>query len=277
MIVDAHHHFWKYNSTEYDWIDDTMKSIRKDFLPDDLEKTIVTAGVDAVVSIQARQSIEETEWLLQLADKNDFIKGVVGWLPIMHADFSLYLEKFKVNKKLVGLRHVIQGEPDDKFILGNMFNRGIEQISDTGLVYDILVFERHLPYVVEFVKRHPGQVFVIDHIAKPQIKKGLLSPWKEHMQCLGKFDNVYCKISGMVTEADFRNWKEADLSPYFNVLLDSFSPERLMFGSDWPVCLVGVEYQRWMQIVKKHIDSLSKDEQNSIMGGNAIEAYQLKF
>ncbi len=276
MVIDSHHHFWKYDPVEYDWIDDQMKIIRKDFLPENLDKEISNAGVDGVVTVQARQCIEETEWILKMASENNFIKGVVGWLPIADNSFKDHLVKYTANDKLVALRHVIQGEPDDNFILGENFNAGISLIKDYDLVYDILIFERHLPQTIEFVKQHPNQMFVLDHIAKPLIAKNELSPWKENMKELAKLDNVYCKMSGMVTEADFTNWTEEQLKPYFDVVIEAFGSTKLMFGSDWPVCLVGVEYKKWFELVKKQIMKLSIDEQEAIIGGNAIKAYKLK-
>ncbi len=276
MIIDSHHHFWKYDLVEYDWIDDDMEKIRKDFLPDNLHQEINHAGIDGVVTVQARQSIEETEWILQMASENDFIKGVVGWLPIAEDSFKSHLEKYASLDKMVALRHVIQGEQDDNYILGEQFNKGISLIKDYNLTYDILIFERHLPQTIEFVKQYPNQVFVLDHIAKPLISKNELSPWRENILELGKCENVYCKISGMVTEADFNHWTEEQLKPYFDTILESFSPQKIMFGSDWPVCLVGIEYKNWFELVKKQISKLSINEQADILGLNAIKAYNLK-
>ncbi len=277
MIIDSHHHFWKYDPVEYDWIDDKMKVIRKDFLPGNLEREINNSGVDGVVTVQARQSIVETEWILNMASENDFIKGTVGWLPIADDNFKIHLEKYASHEKLVALRHVIQGEPDNNFILGEKFNKGISQLMEYDLVYDILIFERHLPQTIEFVKNHPNQVFVLDHIAKPLIAKNELSPWRENILKLAQNDNVYCKMSGMVTEADFTQWTEDQLKPYFDTVIEAFGSDRLMFGSDWPVCLVGVEYKQWFELIKKQIKTLSKEEQDSILGENAIKAYKLKI
>lgn len=275
MIIDAHHHFWKYDPIEYDWIDDSMKYIRKDFLPDRLNATIETASVDGVISVQARQTMEETNWLLSLASQNNFIKGVVGWLPIADSNFKDLLEKYAVHPKLKALRHVIQGESDDHFILGKNFNQGISILKEHNLAYDILIFERHLNHTIKFVDQHPNQVFVLDHMAKPKIKIGELSPWRENITELAKRENVFCKISGMVTEANFTNWNESLLQPYFNTVLEAFNSDRLLFGSDWPVCLVGVEYKTWMELVKQQISKLSNSEQKNIMGLNAINAYNL--
>ena len=275
MIIDSNHHFWKYNQIEYDWIDDSMKVIRKDFLPESLELTIREAGVDGVISVQARQSVEETSWLLEMARQNKFIKGVVGWLPLINDDIEVELEKYSGNKLLKGLRHVIQGEPDPKFMLRRDFNSGVSLLKKYSMAYDILIVERQLPNMIRFVDQHPDQVFVLDHIAKPLIAKHELSLWKENIQELARRENVSCKISGMVTEADFNSWTPPQLQPYFDVVLEAFGADRLLFGSDWPVCLVATSYKNWMDLVQKSISELSKIEQAQIMGENAIRLYQL--
>jgi L-fuconolactonase len=276
LRIDAHHHFWKYTVKEYGWIDDTMDVIRRDFLPEHLRADIATAGVDSVVSVQARQSEQETAWLLGLAENNAFIKGVVGWVPLASPKVDRALEKHCRHWKLRGVRHVVQGEPDDRFILGEEFNAGIRLLREFGLVYDILILERQLPATIEFADLHPEQVFVLDHIAKPKIKTGELEPWRANLIELGKRQNVYCKISGLVTEADFTAWTEAQLQPYLDTVLEAFGPQRLMFGSDWPVCRVACDYKRWVELVGRFIAKLSADEQARIMGGTAIEAYGLK-
>jgi len=275
MIIDSHHHFWKYDPIEYDWIDDSMKVIRKDFLPESLELTIREAGVDGVISVQARQSVEETSWLLEMARQNKFIKGVVGWLPLINDDIEVELEKYSGNKLLKGLRHVIQGEPDPKFMLRKDFNSGVSLLKKYSMAYDILIVERQLPNMIRFVDQHPDQVFVLDHIAKPLIAKHELSLWKENIQELARRENVSCKISGMVTEADFNSWTPQQLQPYFDVVLEAFGADRLLFGSDWPVCLVATSYKNWMKLVQKNISELSKIEQAKIMGENAVRLYQL--
>ena len=275
MIIDSHHHFWKYNPVEYDWIDDSMKNIRTDFLPEKLEFTIRDAGVDGVISVQARQSVEETNWLLEMARQNKFMKGVVGWLPLMNDDIDVYLEKYSAEALLKGLRHVIQGEPDPDFILRSDFNRGISLLKKYSLAYDILVVEHQLSNTIKFVNQHPDQVFVLDHIAKPLIGKNELSPWRANIQELAKRGNVNCKISGMVTEAGFDSWTPQQLQPYFEVILEAFGPDRLLFGSDWPVCLVATTYKDWVDLVRKNIASYSETEQAKIMGGNAVRIYAL--
>lgn len=275
MKIDSHHHYWRYNPVEYDWIDDSMKVIRTDFLPEKLEQTIREAGIDGVISVHARQSVEETDWLIEMAHQNKFMKGVVGWLPLIQNDIEAYLEKYSGEILLKGLRHVVQGEPDPEFILKNDFNRGISLLKKYSLVYDILIFERQLPNTIRFVDQHPNQSFVLDHIAKPLIGRNELSPWKENIQELAKRENVSCKISGMVTEADFISWTPEQLQPYFDIVLEVFGPTRLLFGSDWPVCLVATSYKNWADLVRKTISSFSETEQAKIMGENAVRIYDL--
>ena len=274
MTIDAHHHFWHYNTQDYGWISDGMSVLRRDFLPADLKPELERAGIDRVVSVQARQCVEETEWLLKLAEENGFIAGVVGWLPIASPEFPALLERFAENPKLRALRHVVQDEPDDRFILGEAFNRGVDRLLSAHLVYDILIFERHLPYAVEFVKRHsPEQVFVLDHIAKPKIAAGEMQPWADNLHKLAAFPNVFCKLSGLVTEADIRNWTPGQLRPYVETVLDAFGPSRIMFGSDWPVCTCATTYSAWHDLVGGFISHLSEHEQAQIMGGTALKAY----
>jgi len=276
LRIDSHHHLWKYNPKEYGWIDDAMAVLRRDFLPGHLRAEMATAGIDGVVSVQARQTEQETAWLLGLAENNEFIKGVVGWVPLAAPKVDRTLEKYCRHWKLRAVRHVVQGEPDDRFILGEEFNAGIRLLREFGLAYDILILERQLPPTIEFVDLHPEQVFVLDHIAKPKIKDNELEPWRTNLLELGKRQNVYCKISGLVTEADFAAWTEAQLQPYLDTVLAAFGPRRLMFGSDWPVCRVACDYKRWVELVGRFIAKLSADEQARIMGGTAIEAYGLK-
>ncbi|WP_321286007.1 amidohydrolase family protein [uncultured Sunxiuqinia sp.] len=275
MIIDTHHHLWNYDPVEFDWIDDDMATIRRSFLPEDLKATIDSTGVSGVVTVQARQIVEETEWLLSLAAQNDFMKGIVGWLPLAADNVSELLQKYSENKWLKGVRHVVQGEPDPEFILGEAFNRGISLLKDYQLVYDILILEHQLPNTIKFVDQHPDQVFVLDHIAKPKIKLNEIEPWAKNMKELAKRENVSCKISGMVTEADFKKWNPEQLQPYFAVVLDAFGPSRLMYGSDWPVCLVATKYSDWLQLVKQVLLSCSDTEKEQIYYKNAVETYQL--
>lgn len=275
MIIDAHHHFWNYNPVDFDWIDEEMASLRRDFLPGDLQRTIAGTGVEGVISVQARQMVEETDWLLKLASENKFIKGVVGWLPLASEEIHSLLEKYATNPWLKGVRHVVQDEPDPEFILGEKFNRGISLLKDFRLVYDILIFEHQLSHTIRFVDRHPDQIFVLDHIAKPKIKMNEIKNWSKNLKELAKRENVSCKISGMVTEADYKNWTPEELQPYFDTVLEAFGPSRLLFGSDWPVCLAATTYQGWLSLVQKVFAGLSSEEQNQIFYQNAVRIYQL--
>ena len=252
-----------------------MQRIRRDFLPADLQKEITATGVDGVISVQARQTLGETDWLLQMANEHGFIHGVVGWVPLADADVQQHLTRLAANPKLRAVRHVVQGESDD-FILRPDFNAGIALLKAHNLVYDILIVERQLPPTINFVDRHPEQIFVLDHLAKPQIGKQLLEPWKTNIEQLAKRENVYCKISGMATEADYDHWTAQQLLPYWEVALEAFGPERLMFGSDWPVCLVAVEYAAWLELVSDFVTQLTEPERDHLFAQTAIEAYGLK-
>ena len=274
MNIDAHHHLWKYSAAEYGWITPEMRAIRRDFLPRDLEPLMHHFDIDGTVAVQARGTLEETTWLLGLAEKHPLIRGVVGWVPLTDgAGVKRSLEKFAGHPKLRGVRHVVQDEPDPRYILRPDFNEGVRALREFGLRYDVLIFERHLPAAIEFVDRHPGQTFILDHVAKPRIKDGILSPWDRNMRELAKRQNVYCKLSGMVTEADPQHWTPQELQPYIDVVLAAFGPRRLMYGSDWPVMLLAGDYARWYRTVTVAIEKLSKAEQARILGGTAAEAY----
>jgi L-fuconolactonase len=274
-VIDSHHHFWNFTEADYGWIPPEWSTIRRDFLPDDLQKEIATAGVDGVISVQARQSILETDWLLGFAAQHAFIRGVVGWLPLSDPTIETHLDHYAANPKLRSLRHVLQGEADDAYMLREDFNRGISSLTRRGLAYDILILERHLPNTIAFVDHHPSQVFVLDHIAKPRIATGELEPWAKNIRELARRPNVACKLSGMVTEADVATWTPAELQPFFDVVIDAFGPARLLFGTDWPVCLAGVGYSRWKQIVEQALSTLSEQERAAVLGENAIRLYRL--
>ena len=273
--IDAHHHFWRYDPVEYDWIDDSMKDIRRDFLPADLQAEIHHAGVEGVVSVQARQTVAETEWLLKLAGENEFIKGVVGWVPLLEPSVGETLSRFASNRKLKSVRHVLQGEADPEYMLRPEFQRGLREVTRLRLSYDVLVLERQLPQVIHLVDRHPDQVFVVDHLAKPRVKDHELSPWKEQMTALAERPHVYCKISGLATEAEYHNWSEGELRPYIDVVLNAFGPRRCMFGSDWPVCKVAIDYSAWVHIVQRALGRFTAEEQARVWAGTAAEAYRL--
>jgi L-fuconolactonase len=274
--IDAHHHLWKYSPDDYPWISDGMEEIRRDFLIGDLKQALHEAGIDGAVTVQARQTLAETNWLLDLASTNDVIRGVVGWVPLVDLTVRHDLERLAAQEKFKAVRHVVHDEPDDFYILREDFNRGIALLREFNLRYDILIFERHLFQTIEFVDRHPGQIFVVDHIAKPRIKNGDMEPWRKSLMELARRNNVYCKLSGVVTEANWSSWSENGLQPYVEVVLEAFGPKRIMFGSDWPVLLVASPYKRWADAVRRMIGSLSSDEQQWIMGKTATEAYQLR-
>jgi L-fuconolactonase len=274
MTIDAHHHLWKYSAAEYGWITPEMTVIRRDFLPADLETLMHHFGIEGTVAVQARQTLDETAWLLELSEKHPLIRAVVGWVPLTDgAGVKRSLERFAGNKRLRSVRHVVQDETDPRYILRKDFNEGVATLREFGLRYDILIFERHLPAAIEFVDRHPNQTFILDHIAKPRIKDKIISPWDRNMRELAKRQNVYCKLSGMITEADPRRWTAEGLQPYIDVVLRAFGPRRVMYGSDWPVMLLAGDYERWYRTVRLAIAKLSQAEQDRIMGGTAAEAY----
>jgi L-fuconolactonase len=275
LKVDAHHHLWKFSAAEYGWISDSMPVLRHDFSPDDLHEVMAQAGITASVAVQARQTVEETRWLLELAGQHDFMKGVVGWVPLIDPGVAVELEKFAGNPKLKGFRHVLQDEVDEHYMLRDDFNRGISALKRFNLAYDVLIFERHLPQTIQFVDKHPKQVFVVDHLAKPRVRFHAVSPWAEHLRELAKRPNVYCKISGLATEADHKNWTAQQLDVYIDTVLSAFGPKRVMFGSDWPVCLLAISYSRWVELVGDRLSKLSADEQARVWSGTATEAYRL--
>lgn len=276
MIIDSHQHFWKYNPVKHSWINEQMTVIRRDFLPSDLKPVYAKNGVDGCVAVQADQTLEETDFLLELAHNNAFIKGVVGWADLRCPDVDGVLEKYAKDKHLKGYRHIVQEEADHNFLLRSDFLRGISKLEQYGAVYDILIYPHQLGATLEFVKKFPNQKFVIDHIAKPYIKDGFYDGWAAMMKEVAKHENVYCKISGMITEADFKNWTPEQIHPYMLLTLEAFGPERCMFGSDWPVCLVAGTYPQVIDLTSNFISSLSSAEQAAIMGQNAVDFYNLE-
>jgi L-fuconolactonase len=275
MVIDSHQHFWKYEPVKHDWIDDDMSVIRRDFSPSDLSKVYKESSIDGCVAVQADQTLEETDFLIDLASNNSFIKGIVGWVDLRAENIENVLEKYSTDKIVKGFRHVVQGEADHNFLLRPNFSRGISLLEKYNFTYDILVFPHQLGSVLEFVKKFPNQKFVIDHIAKPYIKDGYFDGWATMMTAIGKHENVSCKMSGMVTEADFNTWTPEQIHPYMNVALEAFGSSRILFGSDWPVCLVAGNYSKIKKLTTDFISQLSQIEQNSIMGTNAIEFYNL--
>lgn len=275
MKIDSHHHFWKYDPVTYSWMNEKMGVLKKDYQPEDLKAEINSSNIDGVISVQADQSMRETDDLLKHANEHSFIQGVVGWFPLAEPELEGLLERYVSNPWLKGVRHVVQDEPDDRFILGEAFNAGIRRLKPHNLVYDILIYERQLGASIEFVDRHPGQVFVLDHVAKPRIGEQVIEPWKTQMFDMAKRENVYCKLSGMATEADWQSWTKEELWPYIEIALEAFGPARMMLGSDWPVARLAVEYGDWMNLCRESISSLSETERALVEGEVAIRAYDL--
>ena len=276
MIIDSHQHFWNYEPEKHSWIDDEMSVIRRDFLSDDLQKVFDENGVDACVAVQADQTTEETDFLISLAENNSFIKGVVGWVDLRSESIEEDLLKYKKYDVIKGFRHVVQEEQDHNFMLRPEFLNGIELLGKYNLCYDILIFPHQLGAALELVNKFPNQKFVIDHIAKPYIKDGFFEGWAVMMREIAKNQKVYCKISGMITEADYKTWTPEQVHPYMKLVLESFGAGRVMYGSDWPVCLVAGNYSIVKALVTDFISDLSQEQQNAIMGGNAAKFYNLK-
>jgi len=276
MLLDAHQHFWMYSPTDYGWISDNMAALRRDFLPHDLEPLLAAEKFDGSIAVQDRQTLEETRWLLELASQSDIVKGVVGWVDLRSPDLPAQLDQFARNPKLVGVRHVVQDEPDDDFMLRSDFRRGIARLRKYNLAYDILIYPRQLPAAVRLAGEFPEQRFVLDHIAKPQIAEGRMDTWDEGIRELAEADNVWCKLSGMVTEARWHEWKPEDFRPYLDIVMNAFGPARLMIGSDWPVCTASAPYSRTIGMVREYIAQLTQHEQQQILGQNCASFYRLK-
>ncbi|MGB5458340.1 MAG: amidohydrolase family protein [Eudoraea sp.] len=275
MVIDSHQHFWEYDPVRYAWIDDSMKVLQKDFLPADLGPILKDNKVDGCVAVQADQSEAETEFLLRMAGENDFIKGVVGWVDLRADNIADRLAYFSQDKKLKGVRHIVQEEPDPEFMLRKDFQNGIGHLARFGLTYDILVYPNQLAAAVLLARAFPDQKFVLDHIAKPRISEGLDNQWVHYIKELALNPNVSCKVSGMVTETRNFKWQQEDFSPFIEVVLDAFGWQRLLYGSDWPVCLLGGSYKEVLTIVKDYMDKLPEKEKAGIMGLNAINFYSL--
>lgn len=275
MRIDAHQHFWIYTPYEYGWIDDSMAALRCDFLPAHLKPELERNGFDGSIAVQARQTLEETRWLLELASGTPYIRGVVGWVDLQSQQVRSQLEAFAQNPKLVGIRHIVQSEPDDRFLLRPDFLRGISTLAEFDLAYDILIYPRHLSVAAEFVSRFPSQRFVLDHLAKPPIKSGEVKSWAQGLQELAAFPNVFCKLSGLVTEAGWRHWKPEHFMPYLDRAFECFGPERLMIGSDWPVCTVAASYANTLDIVRNYISEHPPQVREAVLGGNAARFWKL--
>lgn len=275
MIIDSHQHFWNYNSQRHSWISEDMKAIRRDFLPEDLYSLYKANDISGCIAVQADQTLDENQFLLQLCQEHKFIKGVIGWVDFQQDGVESILEEHDYQPLIKGYRHVVQNESDNTFLLRPRFVEGISLLKNRNLVYEILVYWHQLPAVLEFAKLFPNQQFVVDHIAKPDIKNKYRSAWELLIKELAKFSNVSCKISGMVTEADFNNWDLDQFLPYMDVVLEAFGSDRIMYGSDWPVCLVAANYSQVLNIAKSFANQLSTDEQANFFYKNALRTYNL--
>ncbi|MFH6962689.1 amidohydrolase family protein [Flavobacterium plurextorum] len=273
--IDSHQHFWKFDPVRDSWIDESMSEIQRDFLPEDLLPLLTENKFSGCVAVQANQSESETNFLVDLASKNDFIKGIVGWVDLRDENISERLRHFSSNKTIKGFRHVVQGEADD-FMFRADFRNGISALEEFDFTYDILIFHRQLPAAISLVKDFPNQKFVIDHIAKPDIKSGSIDSWKKGIEEISKYDNVWCKISGMVTEADWENWTPEDLNPSLDVIFENFSTDKILYGSDWPVLNIASDYNEVVKTLEDYISKFSIEDQNKIWYENAVSFYNLK-
>jgi L-fuconolactonase len=275
MTIDSHQHFWRYTPAEYPWMKPEWP-IRRDFLPPDLAREMAKVGVEGCVAVQAQQTVAEARWLLSLADAHPFICGVVGWVDLQNERVEEQLAELARHPGFVGVRHVVQDEPDDNFMLRPAFQRGIGKLRQFNLAYDLLVFPKQLPAAIQLVANFPEQRFVLDHIAKPPIAAGALSPWREQIRELAKAPNVWCKVSGMVTEAKWDGWRAEDFRPYLDIVFAAFGVERLMFGTDWPVCTLAGSYEQVHGLAADYTQALTAEARAKFFGGNAAAFYQLQ-
>jgi len=277
MRIDSHQHFWKYQQEDYPWMTEAHQAIRRDFLPEQLASLLQSQEISGCIAVQAMQQMRETDFLLSLASENSFIKGIVGWVPFCDIEVEAHIERYSNNPSLVGFRHIIQDERDDNFMLRSDFNAGIRLLKRYSLKYDLLIFERHLPQSIQFVDMHPELSIVLDHIGKPNIQQAAFDiNWAKNIQELAKREQVSCKLSGLVTEVKDSDWNIETLQPYFDTVLAAFGAHRLLFCSDWPVCLLRSDYSRWVTTVRSLISQLSPSEQAAIMGQNAERIYLKK-
>jgi L-fuconolactonase len=278
MRVDTHQHFWRYNVAEYGWIDDSMSALRRDFSPPDSAREMSSIGFGACIAVQTRQTLEETRWLLSLADEHPSIAGVVGWVDLQAGADGVraQLGTFVSHPGLVGLRHVAQAEPDDWFLVRPQVIQGLAVVAEFGLCFDLLIYTRQLPAAAECVARLPDQRFVLDHLAKPPIRRREFGVWERGIRTLARYPNVFAKLSGLVTEADWNGWTADEIRPCLDVAFDAFGWQRLMIGSDWPVCLVAGSYSRAMHVVLDYVAPHPAHEQEAVLGGNARRFWRLR-
>lgn len=274
MRIDAHQHFWNYQAQRDAWITDEMRVLQRNFLPEELLPLLQQQALDGCVAVQADQSTTETEFLLSLADQHDFIKGVVGWIDLRADNIEDQLAQYTAYKKLKGFRHIVQSEPKG-FLHDKKFQHGVMKLGEYGFTYDLLIKHHQLEEAMQFAHRLPDVSIVIDHLAKPDIKSGRKTHWELNMAAIATFPNVSCKISGMVTEADWNTWKPEDFFPYLDELMETFGPQRLLYGSDWPVCLLAASYHEQFNIIQLYLDRLSTHNREAIMGKNAVRIYDL--
>jgi L-fuconolactonase len=275
MRIDAHQHFWRFDPVRDTWMTNEMDVLKRDYLPEDIYPLLQENNIDGCVAVQADQTLAETEFLLDLADKNEFIKGVVGWVDLRSDTIDEQLEKLSSNKKLKGFRHIVQSEADENFLLQDDFCHGISLLQKYGYTYDILVYSHQLEKVIDFIEKFPEQPFVLDHMGKPEIMNKKSWDWENYLKEIALHQNVYCKISGLVTEADLKEWKLSDFKPYIDFVLEKFGVERIMFGSDWPVCLLGANYADVCAILEKNLPDLTVEEKAKLWGGNATTFYNI--
>ncbi|MEM9936393.1 MAG: amidohydrolase family protein [Bacteroidota bacterium] len=277
MRIDAHQHFWQYDPAQYTWMGEGKEKIQKDFLPPDLQPLLERAELDACVAVQARSSMEETLFLLALAKKYKFVQGVVGWVDICSPDLEKHLSELQEHALLKGFRHVVQDEPDEDFVVQEAFIHGVHTLLQEGYTYDILVYEKHFPVVVSFLEQFSTGTFILDHLGKPDLSGEMSQNWQEGVRQMARYPTLYCKLSGLVTEADWASWKYDQLAPYLEVAVEAFGTDRVMFGSDWPVCLLAADsYQQVYEIIHKFFRGFSSEEKENIFGINAVKAYNLR-
>jgi L-fuconolactonase len=274
MILDSHVHFWKYNKTDYAWIDGDMKILRKDYLPNDIELTLKRNNVDGCIAVQATTTEVETRFLAELSKTHPVIKGVVGWTDLRANDVEKRLSELKAYSSIVGIRHIVQSEPDD-FLYDEQFRAGVALLNEFGYTFDILIFPRQLKAAIDFVAAFPGQQFILDHCAKPNIKKGEIDEWKAGIADLAALPNVVCKLSGLITEASWKQWSPHDFYPYLDTVFESFGMDRLLFGSDWPVMLLSGIYVQWKSLIEKYMENMLPEDKEKVMGLNTEKTYRI--
>lgn len=275
MRIDAHQHFWKYDPLRHSWINDAMATIRKDFMPEDLIKELSSTGMDGSIVVQVDETEEENNFMLSLADKHDFIKGIVGWVDLKSVDAEEMISRHSKHKKIVGYRCILQGKEDKEYLTNPEFIAGVKKLASHNKTYDLLVYHNQLPSLIRFTDQLPDNDMILDHIAKPDIKQQRIKEWADQMRILAQHPRIYCKLSGMVTEADFRNWTYDDIMPYMEVAVNAFGTDRICFGTDWPVCLVAGTYKQVYDVVDRFMSGCTEEEKDKIMGRNAVQFYKI--